>query len=93
MSDFAKKVRSAAVSLWWTLLAGIAFGLFITSGFLLMMRYRPSFVTAMWGDLSWETIEVTALWMIGAYRLTMWLLFLTAIWLTIWARKLKQLAA
>lgn len=88
---FQKKVRAAAIAGWWTLLVAVAFHLFVTGGFAFLMHAKPTWVTCMWGGLSWDEIQHVGLYMIATYRVMVWLLLLVVVWLTIWARRLKRI--
>ena len=85
-----KKVRSAAVSLWWTILVAIGFTMLVGGSFMMLLHARPLWVTNLWGGLSWDAIQEVGLWMIAVYRLIIWLLLLAAVWLTIWSAKLRR---
>jgi hypothetical protein len=86
-----KRVRAAAIAGWWTLLVAVIFHLFVTSGFAVLMHAKPSWVTSAWGGLSWDEIKHVGLYMIGTYRVLVWLMFLVVVWLTIWSRRLKRI--
>ena len=86
-----KKVRAAAVAGWWTLLIGVVFATTAWGVFLMLLNYQPACGPTMWGGASWDTIRTMALWMITVFRLLLWTTFLLVVWLSIWARKLKQI--
>ena len=90
---FQKRVRAAAMAGWWTLLVAVGMLAFVTGGFLYLMRARPEWILSMCGpDMTWATMQTLGLWMIAVFRLLLWLLFLTTVWLTIWSAKLKRIA-
>ena len=90
---FAKRVRAAAMAAWWTLLVGVGMLLLAAGAFHHILRARPEWVVSMWGpDMTWATMQTLGLWMIAVFRLLLWLLFLTTVWLTIWSAKLKRIA-
>ena len=92
MNDlFQQRVRSAAVAGWWTFLVGVAMAMLFWACMLLVARGQPEWVTRMWGGVSWETMRDVSLWMIAVFRLLLWVIFLVAVWLSLWSAKLKRL--
>jgi hypothetical protein len=87
--DFEKKVRSAAVAGWWTVLVG-ALALSIQwLAYLFVMSSRPALVLSLWGSADW--LEVQRLWLLGtvAFKFLLAFLALFCLWLTLWARQLR----
>ena len=41
-------------------------------------------------DVTWEFVQTVSLWFLGVFKLFLWLLFLAALWLTLWARQLRK---
>ena len=76
---------------WWTLLIAVLFMLTVWGAFLAIMHCRPVCLPALWGGLPWETVQTLALWMIAAFRVVIWTMFLVVVWLTIWSAKLKHI--
>jgi hypothetical protein len=93
MNDsFEKKVRAAAVAGWWVVLIGYALLLVTGIVYLLLMSARPGWLLTMWGqgDVSWNFVQTLSLWFMGVFKLCIWLIFLAALWLTLWARQLRR---
>jgi hypothetical protein len=94
MNDsFEKKVRAAAVAGWWVVLIAYALLLVIWLVYLGLMYTRPAWMLALWGqgDISWDFIQRMSLWLIGVFKLVIWMGILVALWLTLWARQLRLL--
>jgi hypothetical protein len=89
--EFEKKVRAAAVAGWWVILIGYALLLVTWVVYLALMSARPVWLLAMWGhDVTWDFMQTVSLWLMGVFKLFLWLLFLAALWLTLWARQLRK---
>jgi hypothetical protein len=91
--DFAKKVRSAAIAGWWTLLIGAIFVTIQWVAYLHIMRRKPDWVLAVWGsgDVTWSTVQVMWLWFVGVFKIILWSMALVVIWLSLWAHGLRKL--
>ena len=89
----AERVRAAAVAAWWTVLIG---AIWVTAGWLMSMaflRCEPEWVRALWGGkIEWPQIHVIWVAMIAGFKVILLLCVLTAVFLSLWARKLKRLA-
>jgi hypothetical protein len=88
---FHKRVRAAAIAGWWTLLVAIIIHLLALSGLLCILHHHPAWVTGMWGNIGWDTIQNVGIWMIAIYRVIVWVLVLIVVWLSLWARRLKRI--
>ena len=88
---FYRKVRSAAIAGWWTLLVAVLMVLALWGAFLAASARRPPWVSTLWGGISWETMQTVFLWAIVVFRLTIWVMFLVVLWLTLWSRRLRRL--
>lgn len=88
--DFERKVRSAGVAGWWTVLACAVMLLIQWVAYLAIMSSRPAFMLSLWGSSDW--LEVQQLWLAGTVVLKVFLaiLALVCLWLTLWARQLRQ---
>ena len=94
MNDvFEKKVRAAAVAGWWVVLIAYALLLVTWIAYLVIVSARPAWLLSMWGrgDVSWAFVQAVSLWFMGVFKLFIWLLILGVLWLTLWARRLRQL--
>jgi hypothetical protein len=88
---FTKKVRTAAVAGWWTLL--IAYCLLLASWFdyLLIMRSQPEGLLCFFGKgATWAEIRTIWLWGMLAAKIVFVMMLFIIIWLTIWAKKLAK---
>ena len=88
--DFERKIHAAGVAGWWTVLAGAAVLLIQWVAYLAIMSSRPAFVLSLWGSSDW--LEVQQLWLVATVFLKVFLaiLALVCLWLTLWARQLRQ---
>jgi hypothetical protein len=88
---FTKKVRTAAVAGWWTLL--IAYGILLVQwlAYLLIMAKQQAGILFIWGNgITWPEIRTIWLWGMVAYKLSVGIMLFIVIWLTLWARQLVK---
>jgi hypothetical protein len=88
---FTKKVRTAAVAGWWTLL--IAYGILLVQwlAYLLIMAREPTGILCIWGNgFTWPEIRTIWLWAMVAYKLGVVMMLFIVIWFTLWARQLVK---
>jgi len=92
MNDvFEKRVRAAAVAVWWTLLITVGFVLIQWIVYLLVMSARPTWALSSWGpDITWSFFQTVWFWGLAIQKFCVWLLALAALWLTLWARQLRK---
>jgi hypothetical protein len=92
MNDtFERKVRAAAVAGWWVVLIAIAFIVLQWITYLAVMKARPAWVLAMWGpNLDWTFVQMVWFWGIALLKFLVWLMAMIALWLTLWARRLRK---
>ena len=91
--DFERKVQSAAVAGWWTVLVAVAVLVLQWVAYLIVTPSRPALVALVlsaWGSDSWP--EVHNLWMLGnvVLKIFVFILALPCLWLTLWARQLRK---
>lgn len=88
--DFERKVRSAAVAGWWTVLVGAVALSIQWLAYLFVMSSRPALVLSLWGSSNW--LEVQQLWLLGTvvFKVFLACLALFCLWLTLWARELRS---
>jgi hypothetical protein len=88
---FRAKVRAAAVAAWWTLLVAIAFVIVQWLGYLLATNVRPAWFLALCGPgATWESLAPTWFNALVLMKATLWPIAIAAIWLTLWARGLRE---
>ncbi len=88
---FIKKVRTAAVAGWWTLLISYCILLIQWLAYLLIMTRQPSEMLIIWGDgITWPEIRNIWLWGMVAYKFVVGIMLFIIIWLTLWARQLAK---
>jgi hypothetical protein len=92
MNDtFEKRVRTAAVALWWVILIAVAFIVLQWIAYLTILKFQPAWFLAMWGpNLDWAFVQMVWFWAIAVLKFLVWLMVLIALWLTLWARQLRK---
>ena len=90
--DFVRKVRLAAVAGWWTLLIAAVFLSLQWIAYLVIMDCRPEWVLRFWGGhaVSWPLVQTMWLWLVGIFKMIIWVAAMIVIWLTLWARALGR---
>jgi hypothetical protein len=92
MNDsFERKVRGAGVAGWWTLLVGAAVLVVQWFAYLFMMRARPAWATFLLGPgATWDYL-LNVWWLATVFlKGLLFVLALPCLWLTLWARQLRQ---
>ncbi len=88
---FIKKVRTAAVAGWWTVLIAYCILLMQWLAYLLIMTRQPAGMLCFWGEgVTWQEIRTIWLWAMVAYKLGVAMMIFVVIWLTLWARQLAK---
>ena len=91
MDAFGKRVRTAAVAGWWTIIIGV---IWMTAGWFVMMwilTVKPGWVLTVWGNIiTWDDAQTLTLWIFSAFKLIFFVMILLTIWLTIWGKELKK---
>jgi hypothetical protein len=92
MNDlFERRVRAASVAAWWVVLCGVLLLTVIWLVYLALVSDRPAWMLAMCGpDVTRDLLQTVSLWFIAVFKLFLWLLFLMALWMTLWARQLRK---
>ena len=94
MNDsFERKVRSAGVAGWWTLVAGAAVLMVQWFAYLFIGRARPAWATFLLGSgMTWDSF-LNVWWLTTVYlKGLLFVLALSCLWLTLWARQLRKTA-
>jgi len=93
--SFARRVCSAAVAAWWSVLIG---GIWLTASwliYLVILAAQPGWLLKLWGggSLGWEKVQSIVIMFMAVAKLILWTCVVVALWLTIWGRRLKRGAA
>ncbi|HZZ78114.1 MAG TPA: hypothetical protein VFE62_06330 [Gemmataceae bacterium] len=89
--SFGKRVHGAAMAGWKTLLVGVIFLSITWFAFVCVNLIQPSWLLYLYGPgLTWSYIDVVALWLVGIFKVCLWLAALVVLWLTLWARQLQK---
>jgi hypothetical protein len=84
-------VRSAAVAGWLALLFAVVFLAVVWFVFLGLLSNRPDWLKPMFGSgISWEYVQNVGFWIVSAFKMCIWLMLVSVIWLTLWARQLGK---
>jgi len=89
---FTKRVRTAAVAGWWTVLILWVLMLISWAFFEVIMAVRPGWLL-VWlggGDLDWLTVQKWWLTLFGVFKLCALMVLTTAVWLSLWGCRLKR---
>lgn len=91
-AEFTRRVRSAAVAGWWTLLIGAVFLAITWGAYLAVMCTKPAWMLGYWGGagMNWEMMQVVWVWMTAIFKLVLWVAAIIVVWLTLWARRLAR---
>ena len=95
MNDvFEKRVRTAAVAGWWTLLIAVGFLLIQWIAYRLAMSAHPAWLLSFWWgpDTTWSFVQTVWFWGIAIMKLFVLPLALVAPWLMLWAKQLRKRA-
>jgi hypothetical protein len=88
---FTRKVRSAAIAGWWTLLIFYCILLIQWLAYVLIMTRQPAGMLCIWGaGVTWSEIRTIWLWGMVAYKLGIGMMLFVVVWLTLWARRLAK---
>ncbi|MDD5169970.1 MAG: hypothetical protein PHN75_14225 [Syntrophales bacterium] len=88
---FVKKVRTAAIAGWWTLLIFFCILVVQWLAYLLIMAKQPAGMLCLVGnEVTWTEIRTIWLWAMVAYKLGAAMMVFVVIWLTLWAKQLAR---
>jgi len=92
MNDpFEQRVRAAAISGWWVVLAAGICLLLHWLIYLPVVSFKPAWMLALWGpDITWPFAQSVWFWFLAIFKTSIWLLALVVLWLTLWARQLRK---
>ncbi|HTU27054.1 MAG TPA: hypothetical protein VMF30_16725 [Pirellulales bacterium] len=91
MNDlFARRVHAAAVAAWWTWLAAVVFLSAAWLFFIRLIPNPPDWLVSLWAGFSTDAIQIVTLWVVGIFKMLLWLWAMAALWLTLWARQLEK---
>ena len=90
-----KRVRSAAVAGWWTILIAAVWMTVGWVGFLVILNTEPGWLLRLWGypdadSQHWEQVRTIVLYFFSIFKLILFMVLIIVIWLTLWSRRLKR---
>ena len=88
---FAQRVQTAAHAGWCTIIIAAVWLTFAWLAFLGIQCYRPGWILALWGGVTWDQVRWIVMIFMAVAKLILFTLLMVTIWLTIWGRKLKKL--
>jgi hypothetical protein len=87
---FERRVQAAAIAAWWVVLLAAVLLFASWIAYLIAMSTRPAWLLSMWGpELSWTLVQDVWFWALVGFKLIVWLMAMAALWLTLWARRLR----
>jgi hypothetical protein len=94
-AEFARRVGSAAVAGWWTILIAALWLTAVWLAWLGLLAAEPGWVLKLWGghDLTWADAQRMVLWFMAVFKIILWVALMVMIWLSLWSRRLKRAAA
>lgn len=91
-SGFERRVHTAAVAGWWTLLIAVIVLLIQWGCYLWVMNARPDWVLAMVGKgVSWPFLQKVIVLAVTGLEMGVWLMAVVVIWLTLWSREMHRI--
>mgnify|MGYP001551144041 CR=1 FL=1 len=89
--EFIQRVRSAAITAWWTVLVAAAFVTLQWMAYMFVMSARPTWVLSMWGpDMTWASVQNLWIMVIAIVKVAVWIMALLALWLSLWSGRLRH---
>jgi len=91
--SLSKRVGSAAIAGWWTVLIVATWMTVAWFVWLAILNAKPDWLLRLWGggDLDFSTIRTIVLCFFTAFKLLLFVLVIMTIWLTFWANRLKRI--
>ena len=91
IDEFERRVRAAAVAAWCVVLFAAGLLIFSWLAYLALTSAQPAWLLSMCGpNISWTDIQSVWFFAIVTFKMIVWLMVLTALWLTLWARQLRK---
>lgn len=89
---FAKRVRVAAMAGWRTIIIAAIWITIAWCGGLWLISTKPAWMIPLWGGMiTWEEIHTVMVWFFTVFKIILFAMIMTTIWLTFWARGLKKM--
>jgi len=90
-----KRVRSAAVAGWWTVLIVAIWMTVAWLALLVILNSKPGWIMWLWGfpdadSLHWRQMRIIVLQFFAVFKLMLFVFVVVVIWLTLWSRRLKR---
>jgi hypothetical protein len=90
-----KRVRSAAVAGWWTILIAAVWMTVSWCALLAILNTEPGWLLRLWGyrdtaGLHWQQVHEIVMYFFSAFKLMLFAFVIVTIWLTLWSRRLKR---
>jgi uncharacterized membrane-anchored protein len=95
MNDtLSKRLRAAVAAGWWTVLI---FYVLLVAGWLIalaLLHARPEWLRFCWGGkgMTWEAIQAVYMVFFGVVKMLLLVALFGVVWLTLWSRRLRQMA-
>jgi hypothetical protein len=88
---FEVRVRAAGRAAWCVFITGYCLNLAQYLFYLVAMSARPSWLLSLFGpNIDWPQAQTVWLWGTVAFKFVNGCILLTALWLTLWAKQLRN---
>lgn len=91
-NPFTRKVQAAAGAAWGVVIVGVVWMGVAYVAWLAILHCRPPWIMVLWGGegVSWEDYQLLAFAFFGLVKMGLLAIVLTALWLTLWGRRLAK---
>lgn len=91
MEDFQRKVHAAAMAAWWVVLLAACLLILSWGASLVVLSAQPGWFLSMCGpEVTWAELQHLWFWAIVIFKIVVWFMVFAALWLTLWARQLRE---
>ncbi|MBN1943173.1 MAG: hypothetical protein JW849_07750 [Phycisphaerae bacterium] len=89
--QLVKRVRAAVRAAWYTVIIAAIWMTVAWLFALWLLSSQPDWLITLWGGMvTWKEIHTTMIWFFGAFKLILFVIVMTTIWLTFWSRQLRK---
>ena len=81
-----KRLRALTKAGWWVFLIAVLFALANWAAYYELSRSKPEWVLSLIPGVTWEVVQTLWLYLMTAYKFTLWLFVGLNIWITLWIK-------